>query len=496
MALAVQEGKPGEGPLGVDARDQERVGGRVDPEEDGGTRRDRARVRAGGRGQRDGLGEVGTRDGREERPVFELLERPAVSGTGPAGLRVVLGGMGSHLLASSRGWEADCSGSCRRPFDRRIGTHRRGSAAIGSRGREVHHLEPLQDARVVEEGTEHGVAGDDVAPEGGPAVGGRPLQRLLEQVGGAGLVGEGVARRGTAAAGHLGGGAGGGQGVGLGGDVEPPGRGPRQAERLLGVGDGLAQQAEADAGRGPAGKAVGVAPRRGGGRPRSRAAPSRTRGRTGATSRGRGGPRPGRRGAGPGPGCSPRRRRGSRRGRPAPGRGAGTARRRGSPWPARRRTSRSRRRSAPARAGRRPGRGGRGPSRGRSPARRRRRRGRPGGGRAGAAAGRDGRGRRPRRGGPAARGGPPPPGRAAPPPPPPAAGRRGRAGPAPGRGTARPASARARSPGPAARPPRRGGPACAGPAPARRGRCSAPRSARSPARSRRRRRPTAPAGTA
>ena len=38
-----------------------------------------------------------------------------------------------------------CSGSCFRPFDRRIGTHRCGSAAIGSTGRDVHHLEPLQD---------------------------------------------------------------------------------------------------------------------------------------------------------------------------------------------------------------------------------------------------------------------------------------------------------------------------------------------------------------
>jgi hypothetical protein len=51
-------------------------------------------------------------------------------------------------------------------------------------------LESPQDSRVVQEGTEQGVAGDHVVSEGGTAGGGSPLERLLEQVGGAGLVGE------------------------------------------------------------------------------------------------------------------------------------------------------------------------------------------------------------------------------------------------------------------------------------------------------------------
>src|SRR4051794_19027349 len=84
VATTVEEREPGEQAFGVDARDQEGVGGRIDPEEGRSLRCDEARDYIRGRVDRGGRAEVAARTGREQHTALELLELPAISGTGPA----------------------------------------------------------------------------------------------------------------------------------------------------------------------------------------------------------------------------------------------------------------------------------------------------------------------------------------------------------------------------------------------------------------------------
>jgi hypothetical protein len=103
-ALGVQEREPRAGAVGVGLGDQQLAAGGIDSEEVGFAGRDEA---TGGVGDWPGSGKLGEsgddRAGRQERAVFEPLERPDVTGPGSADRLVGLGGSGGGSSAPCLG---------------------------------------------------------------------------------------------------------------------------------------------------------------------------------------------------------------------------------------------------------------------------------------------------------------------------------------------------------------------------------------------------------